>query len=81
MSGSRRRSFPLTVSRLESLYSDRLTTTLRRLKGWQQSSVCSYSFAPPEVRPLTTNFWQTRNMTVIGTPLKTANAAKRPQSF
>jgi hypothetical protein len=41
----------------------------------------SYPFTPPEVRPLMTYFWHSRNTTVIGTPLKTANAENRPQIF
>src|SRR6266446_2657101 len=41
----------------------------------------NYSLTPPEVRPPTMNFWQSRNIAVIGTPLKTASAANRPQSF
>ena len=28
-----------------------------------------------------TNFWHNKNTTVIGTPLNTARAANRPQSF
>ena len=40
-----------------------------------------YSLTPPEVSPPIMNLWQSRNIVVIGMPLKTASAENRPQSF
>src|ERR1700730_17380398 len=75
-----------------SLSSNVLSTSTRKTTGnrslmplllqcWQNPDDGHCSFTPPEVRPPTIYFWHSKNMIVIGTPLSTAKAAKRPQSW
>src|SRR5271166_4508655 len=54
---------------------------IRHAPLWMAVLRYSYPFTPPEVRPPMTYCWHSRNTTVIGTPLKTANAENRPHSF
>src|ERR1700751_1327052 len=60
--------------------------TLKQIYGFhnynaKRCTTILYSLTPPEVSPPIMNLWQSRNIVVIGIPLKTANAANRPQSF
>src|ERR1700734_3107450 len=80
----RKSAFPGKVAGVD-LVDDSIFTPLRvfdlNLGGWPVTiGDLHYSLTPPEVRPPTIYFWQTRNITVIGTPLSTARAANRPHS-
>ena len=45
----------------------------------QRGADFAHSLTPPEVRPVTRSFWQARKRSVMGTPERTAVAAKSPQ--